>query len=38
MENPNGGCRERTEGDEGVFNLILRRKISTNRPPRAPRD
>jgi hypothetical protein len=29
----NGEVRERTEGAEGVYNLIGRTKISTNQPP-----
>jgi len=32
----NGGVRERTEGDEGVFNGPRRRKMSTTQNPKAP--
>jgi hypothetical protein len=35
---PNGGGRGRTEGAEGVYNLIGRTAISINQTPRAPRD
>ena len=32
---PKGGVRERTEGDEGVFNPIERKTISTNQSPQS---
>ena len=36
-EVPNRGVRERTEGVEGVYNLIVRTTISTNQtPPQLP--
>jgi hypothetical protein len=36
---PNGDVRERTEGAEGVCNLIGRRTVSTNQtPPELPRN
>jgi hypothetical protein len=35
---PDGGIKERTEGDEGVCNPKGRTRISTRETPRAPRD